>query len=280
MPSGPIPCQSKEGKNNDKLCAISTQLTTPRRGNQGYYHNELRRVGASVPSTASVTTVLTVNTNSLNSSVIANTPKKNILGVTPKYNDATMPAQNTLNDDSFSVMSAVTTLEKMKILTKERDKYRSDVAIFKRKLNIALEKKTAIDEEKKHALSKLEKELELTKAQKQYAEYQLKLMEKKMNEHTDAKVSSLRNEMKSVNSKLHESLEELARVQQLNRYLGGEKGRVETREKALKDELKKAENDRFYMQNKMKESSKRWEHMEIEFQVSPSFWRVECSIVR
>lgn len=173
-------------------------------------------------------------------------------------------------------MSAVTTLEQVKVLTEERDKFRSDVALFKGKLNNALEKKAAAIQQKENAvcdyegrLMKQAKELELAKAQKQYAEYQLKVMEKKMNEHNDDKVLSLREEVKSVSCKMKESLDELARVQENNHILKKKKDLVETRENALKNELKQVKEDRNRMRSWMNESSERLQHMQIECQVSP-----------
>jgi chromosome segregation ATPase len=274
-----ISCDSKKSENNNKSATICTSSSTPRHRNLGPNNNKLRRDGTELK--------LTLNTTSLNHSEIANTPKKNNLSATPKHNTYPTPKQCISNDDSFLVMSAVTTLEQVKVLTEERDKYRSDVALFKGKLNIALEKKAAANQEKENAIRDFEgrlmkqaKELELAKAQKQYAEYQLKVMEKKMNEHTDEKVSSLRDEVKSVNYKMKESLEELARVQQHNNILKKKKDLVETKENALKNELKREEEDRNQMRSRMNENSERLQRMEIECQVSPFIGLMECSIVR
>lgn len=208
-----------------------------------------------------------------------NTPRKNAQSLTPKHVNITTPKQNILHEDSSSVISAVTNLEKMKILTEERDKCRADIAMFKRKLNTAVEKKNAAIQEKEHAvldfegrLSRQEKELELTKAQKQYSDYQLKLMEKKMNEHIDERVASLTKEMYRTKTKLNESSVELARVQRVNVNLNDEKHQVETREKALKCELKKAEEERNRMENWMRESTEHLQHVEKECQVSSCFF--------
>jgi hypothetical protein len=266
MPPRSISCHPKVSENNNKSVTICTSSTTPRRINLGPNHNKQRRDG----------TELTVNTTSMNHSEITKTPKNNNLSATPKHNTYTPSKQIISNDDSFSVMSAVTTLEQVKVLTEERDKFRSDVALFKGKLNNALEKKAAANQEKENAvrdyegrLMKQAKELELAKAQKQYAEYQLKVMEKRMNEHTDDKVLSLREEVKSVSCKMKESLEELARVQQHNHILKKKKDLVETRENALKNELKQVKEDRNRMRSWMNESSERLQHMQIECQVSP-----------
>ncbi|KAL3822586.1 hypothetical protein ACHAXA_011505 [Cyclostephanos tholiformis] len=265
MPSRSILCQSKKSEHDSKTAMTYKPSTTPRHSNIGLLHNTMGKPGTS-----------TVDTTSLNRTDIANTPRNNSGSATPKHKNITTPKQNKFHGDSLSVISAVTTLEKMKILTEERDKCRADIAMFKRKLNTAIEKKNTATQEKEQAiqdfegrLSRLEKELELTKAQKQYADYQLKVMEKKMNEHTDEKVSSLTKELNHIKNKLKESSVEFAKVQQFNAHLKNEKDQAETREKTLKCELKKAEEDRKCMKNWLREGSENLQHMEKEYQVSP-----------
>ena len=164
-----------------------------------------------------------------------------------------------------SVEDAVATIEHV---IEERDKNRADAAMFKRKMNAAIATSTAVTKDLEDQLSKQKKELELTKAQKQYAEYQLNA-----NKVIDEDVASLKETVTEISNKLKETSKELTRVNQLNKLLVTEKESIEVRHMTLKNEVTKAEEQQKYTKKWMKETSERMEQMKVEYQVSTIFSR-------
>jgi uncharacterized coiled-coil DUF342 family protein len=120
-----------------------------------------------------------------------------------------------------SVEDAVATIEHV---IEERDNNRADAAMFKRKMNAVIATSTAVTKDLEDQLSKQKKELELTKAQKQYAEYQLNA-----NKVIDEDITTLKKRVNEISTKLKETTEELTRVNQLNTLLVSEKESIEIR---------------------------------------------------
>lgn len=166
-----------------------------------------------------------------------------------------------------SVEDAVATIEHV---IEERDKNRADAAMFKRKMNAAIATSTAVTKDLEDQLSKQKKELELTKAQKQYAEYQLNA-----NKVIDEDVTSLKETVNEISNKLKETSKELTRVNQLNKLLVTEKESIEVRHMTLKNEVTKAEEQQNYTKKWMKETSERMEQMKVEYQVSTIFFEMQ-----
>lgn len=179
------------------------------------------------------------------------------VGRSPK-SDLTVSVSTPTNVSS--VEDAVATIEHV---IEERDKNRANAAMFKRKMNAAIATSTAVTKDLEDQLSKQKKELELTKAQKQYAEYQLNA-----NKVIDEDVTSLKKRVNEISSKLKETTEELTRVNQLNKLLVSEKESIEIRHKTLKYEIIKAEEQQNYTKKIMKETSEQMELMKTEYQVS------------
>ena len=166
-----------------------------------------------------------------------------------------------------SVEDAVATIEHA---IEERDKNRADAAMFKRKMNAAIATSTAVTKDLEDQLSKQKKELELTKAQKQYAEYQLNA-----NKVINEDVTSLKETVNEISNKLKETTKELTRVNQLNKLLVTEKESIEVRHMTLKNEVTKAEEQQNYTKKWMKETSERMEQMKVEYRVSTIFFETQ-----
>ena len=169
-----------------------------------------------------------------------------------------------------SVEDAVATIEHV---IEERDKNRADAAMFKRKMNAVIATSTAVTKDLEDQLSKQKKELELTKAQKQYAEYQLNA-----NKVIDEDVTTLKKRVSEISTKLNETTEELTRVNQLNTLLVSEKESIEIRHMTLKNEVTKAEEQQNYTKKWMKETSERMEQMKVEYQVRHFFYETQNDI--
>ena len=169
-----------------------------------------------------------------------------------------------------SVEDAVATIEHV---IEERDKNRADAAMFKRKMNAVIATSTAVTKDLEDQLSKQKKELELTKAQKQYAEYQLNA-----NKVIDEDVTTLKKRVNEISTKLNETTEELTRVNQLNTLLVSEKESIEIRHMTLKNEVTKAEEQQNYTKKWMKETSERMEQMKVEYQVRHFFYETQNDI--
>jgi hypothetical protein len=178
------------------------------------------------------------------------------VGRSPK-SDLTVSVSTPTNVSSVEDAAAI-----IEHVIKERDKNRADAAMFKRKMNAAIATSTAVTKDLEDQLSKQKKELELTKAQKQYAEYQIN-----SNKVIDEDVTSLKKRLNEISTKLKETTEELTRVNQLNKLLVTEKESIEVRHMTLKNEVTKAEEQQNYTKKIMKETSERMELMKTEYQV-------------
>lgn len=179
------------------------------------------------------------------------------VGRSPK-SDLTVSV-NTPTNNVSSLEDAAATIGHV---IKERDKNRADAAMFKRKMNAVIATSTAVTKDLEDQLSEQKKELELTKAQKQYAEYQLNA-----NKVFDEDVTSLKKRVNEISTKLKETTEELTRVNQLNKFLVSEKESIEIRHETLKNEVTKSEEQQNYTKKLMKDTSEQMELMKTEYQV-------------
>jgi hypothetical protein len=214
------------------------------------------------------------------SSVVSSTTMNNNtmhLCKTPKYNNLSHSKQAKMNSDSSMVSFVATTTntqDQIRQLTLERENLQSDVALYKRKLQNAIESNTKNAAAQDALILGLEDKIESLSAEVKQKEgdalmatLQAREMEKLVAVDDERKRSLHRRELKAVESELKKAEEELARAKKLNEHLISEKESLESKGNELCKVLQQVEEERSNMKSRVTKYSEQLSKVQMECEV-------------
>lgn len=225
------------------------------------------------------------NTSSNSSKISSTTPQNHTMHLckTPKYNNLSNSKQAKLNSDSSMVSFAVTTTtatqtqDQIRRLTLERESLQSDVALYKRKLQNALESNTKNVNARDALILELEEKIESLAAELKQKEgdanlvtLQVREMERLVAVDDERKRSLHRKELKAVQKELENAEEELARAKKSNKELMNEKDSLESKGNELCKVLQQVEEERSSMKSRVAKYSEQLSKVQMECEVSSS----------
>lgn len=180
---------------------------------------------------------------------------------------------------SFAVTTttATQTQDQIRRLTLERESLQSDVALYKRKLQNALESNTKNVNARDALILELEEKIESLAAELKQKEgdanlvtLQVREMERLVAVDDERKRSLHRKELKAVQKELENAEEELARAKKSNKELMNEKDSLESKGNELCKVLQQVEEERSSMKSRVAKYSEQLSKVQMECEVSSS----------
>lgn len=232
-----------------------------------------------VPTTTPSSKVSHASSNA--SALSTSTPKTNTMHLckTPKYNNLSNSKQAKVDSDSSMVSFAVTTTktssqDQIHQLTLERENLQSDVALYKRKLQSALDSSTMNATAQDSLIRNLEDKIEFLSAELKQKEgdvmmaaLQAREMEKLVAVDDERKRSLHRKELKAMHNELENAQQELARAKELNKDLLAEKESLESKGNELCKVLQQVEEERGHMKSRVTKYSEQLSKVQMECEV-------------
>lgn len=185
---------------------------------------------------------------------------------------------------SFAV-TTTTTQDQIRRLKLERDNLQSDVALYKRKLQNALESNAKNANAQDALILRLEDKIEILSTELKQKEgdahtaaLQAREMEKLVSVDDERKRSLHRRELKAVQSELEKTEEELARTKKWNKDLISEKESLESKGNELCKVMRQLEEERSNMKSRVTKYSEQLSKVQMECEVCILFWTIAANV--